>query len=854
MSPLPFLAAGYVSGLLADALPADLPLGGATLAAALLLGLAAAARVARSAGGLRNRSSARALGLMALGAAGALAVPALHGWALPTAHLLRSLPRERANLIGHISRPIERLSGRRPRIRIAAERLVIRGVAVPAEGTVQITLAGPLLTELEIGDRILLRRVRLFPPRRHLNPGGFDYREFLRLRGVHAEGYASPRALERLVPRERAAWRRGLFAFRDRMRNHLQGAAPPDAAGLLEAMTLGIREDLSRPIRDSFRRAGVAHLLAISGLHVGFIALSFYFLLHALIRRLPPGAFPLRPFVWTPAKAASLATVLLIVLFTFLTGARISTIRAAVMVVAYLLARILEHPRGALHSVFLAALIILITEPGFLWDTGFQLTFVAVTAILLALRRLVRPAYPPLFRAGAWWRDKFLQFAGLQGVIFLAVVPLTALHFHEAHPVGLVTNFFLIPAASLAVPLTFLVAALGATLSFAGAGAAWLLAPADALLALLAQFMIFTARAAAAVPGGTFKIAPPGVLLIACFLAALVAALGGRRAALRRGGWLAIPVLLGLILWPGPLPAPPGTGRATLLLPDAGGRDAFFLRLPDGRGVAFDAGGRRGGDYQWRNVLGPLLRHRGEGGWDTLLSLAASPAASPAARELAGALGLKTVVSLRGAGGGASGRIGGASGRIGGASGVVSSAPDGIEVVRPARAHREWETGGGGARLRLLKFEEGPSALELTLEIGGEKARWLLVAGRKRRGARRWPVPEGRYNLVRLPEGMLREARVLDWLERTRPAAVFAAPGYAPRLPLAAWRRVRARQRALGVYRPERGGMVRITTAAGPARMERFRAAAPWPGARRGGWVAFRRTAAPAQKADRDAP
>ncbi len=108
--------------------------------------------------------------------------------------------------------------------------------------------------------------------------------------------------------------------------------------------------------------------------------------------------------------------------------------------------------------------------------------------------------------------------------------------------------------------------------------------------------------------------------------------------------------------------------------------------------------------------------------------------------------------------------------------------------------------------------------------------------------------------MVRLPEGMLREARVLDWLERTRPAAVFAAPGYAPRLPLAAWRRVRARQRALGVYRPERGGMVRITTAAGPARMERFRAAAPWPGARRGGWVAFRRTAAPAQKADRDAP
>ena len=107
---------------------------------------------------------------------------------------------------------------------------------------------------------------------------------------------------------------------------------------------------------------------------------------------------------------------------------------------------------------------------------------------------------------------------------------------------------------------------------------------------------------------------------------------------------------------------------------------------------------------------------------------------------------------------------------------------------------------------------------------------------------------------MRLPEGMLREARVLDWLERTRPAAVFAATGYTPRLPPAEWRRVHARQRALGVYQPERGGMVRITMAAGPTRMEHFRATAAWPGARRGGWVAFRTSLAPAQNADRDAP
>ncbi len=109
------------------------------------------------------------------------------------------------------------------------------------------------------------------------------------------------------------------------------------------------------------------------------------------------------------------------------------------------------------------------------------------------------------------------------------------------------------------------------------------------------------------------------------------------------------------------------------------------------------------------------------------------------------------------------------------------------------------------------------AALGATLSFAGEGAAWLLA------------------------QFMILTARA-------------AAPGYTPRLPSAEWRRVRARQRAIGVYRPERGGMVRITMAAGPARMERLRAAAPWPGERRGGWVAFRRTAAPVQNAERDTP
>jgi competence protein ComEC len=191
------------------------------------------------------------------------------------------------------------------------------------------------------------------------NPGAFNYPEFLRLRSIHATALASPRALERIKPMERFAFQRWLFGFRDRMRAHLREAFPEKTAGLLEAITLGIRENLDGEVRESFRLAGASHILAISGLHVGFITFFFYFVFLAFFRRLPPDVFPARPIVLTPMKAASLAVIPIVILFALLTGARVSTIRAAIMAVVYLLTRILERPGGAMHSVLLAAIIIL---------------------------------------------------------------------------------------------------------------------------------------------------------------------------------------------------------------------------------------------------------------------------------------------------------------------------------------------------------------------------------------------------------------------------------------------------------------------------------------------------------------
>ncbi len=829
MFPLDFFTLGYIGGLLADWTPAPFGLRGAIWLAAALAGLSFAAR-------WRGRSMSPpgaplALFLIAAGAASAVAIPAAHRWALPSHHLLRNLPRGEANIVGHLSRPVEKRGSaarKRPRIHIEVEKLFVRGVEISARGTVRITAAAALLSPISVGDRLLVRKVRLRPPRRHLNPGDFDYREFLRLRNVHAVAYASPKSVERLVHHERFGWTRSIYSFRERMRAHIQKNFPPEVSGLLESITLGVREDLDGALRESFRLAGASHILAISGLHVGFITAFFFFSFRALFRRLPPGAFPTSPVVMTPAKWAALLVIPIVIIFAVLTGARVSTVRAAIMAVVYLVTRLLERPGGALHSVFLAAFIILVLQPGFVWDTGFQLSFIAVAALIMAVRHLPRPGPGQTFREWGWWRSRLLQFAGIQGVVSVTMAPMTAWHFQEIHLAGLLTNFVLIPIASIAVPLTFVVSGFSAVLdavSNFSFEALWL--PFDLLLGFLARVMIFAARLGASVPAGTINVPPPTPLLIGFFLLSMLAALGTRAAAFRKAGWAAAALSMIFILKPLlPAHAVP-SGRAVLMVPDAGHDDVVFIRLPDGRGYVIDAARKnRSGFDTWRNVLAPLLRTLDERDWSALFLLGNKGPGSNAEEALAAGMILRGVVKIE------------RDGTLRSRSRVVGF----TESFSPP-GHRQgrilWRTNAGDARLSLRRLGWGHLAFEL--EQGG--ARWLLVTARGRRPIQIAHLPRGKFDLVRLPEKMLRENHVLEWLERIRPAVVVAAPGRTRRLPIGEWRQIRARQRALGVYRPHRQGMLRAFTEGksleNGGRIEHYLPTAAWPRSRRSRWARY---------------
>lgn len=167
MRPLHLLTIGYIAGLLASGVSFDPGEADAAsnIVAALALFFSLLIVVSRPIQGKTEGLFAASLVLVGLIAS--FAVPALHRHSVPAHHLLRHIPYGPVNLTGRLSRPVERTGGasRRPRVYLEVERALIRGVEVPMTGVARITLASRLEEIPRVGDRLLIRRARLTPPR-----------------------------------------------------------------------------------------------------------------------------------------------------------------------------------------------------------------------------------------------------------------------------------------------------------------------------------------------------------------------------------------------------------------------------------------------------------------------------------------------------------------------------------------------------------------------------------------------------------------------------------------------------------------------------------------------------------------
>ncbi len=286
------------------------------------------------------------------------------------------------------------------------------------------------------GEHLLLD-VRLRRPHGFMNPGGFDYEAWLFERHIRATGYVRKGGYRRLG----TTLHYPVHKLRERLRRAMEESLGerPEAA-LMEALILGDRSRLEDAQWQVLRRTGTAHLMAISGLHVGLVAGMAYGLFGFLWRRSGRGMLK-----WPVPKVAASGALVAAVAYAALAGFSIPTQRALIMVGAASLALLFGRPVFSSHTLALALFGVLLWDPMAVLSAGFWLSFAAAGSILYALAGGRRQ--------GRWW--------GVQGYVTLALLPLTLFWFHYAPLGAFGVNLFAIPWVGLGVvPLGLLGSAL----------------------------------------------------------------------------------------------------------------------------------------------------------------------------------------------------------------------------------------------------------------------------------------------------------------------------------------------------------------------------------------------------------
>jgi len=318
----------------------------------------------------------------------------------------------------------------------------------PARGRLGVTVYGPCTQTLYVGDHVRFSAT-LYRPRPPANPYAFNYKRFLALQGIYAVAYL--RDFSEIVVLRDSGFP-SLSGLVDRTRQRLDrwitAAAQRPYNTLISAMLIGYRGKIPAEVREIFKRSGTAHLLAISGLHLGIVA----FLLFVVIKRLV-GVFPGIFLYMDAQRLTAFLTFVCLLFYLFLTGSRISTIRAFLMAAGYFSILALRRTCRLEDLLLFAAFLILFFQPQALFDSSFQLTFSAVGGILLGVKKKEYAIEEGEEREGAF--KKGLRWLGITAWITVlamaATFPVLAVHFHRVSPLGILANLFGVPFVSFLI-------------------------------------------------------------------------------------------------------------------------------------------------------------------------------------------------------------------------------------------------------------------------------------------------------------------------------------------------------------------------------------------------------------------
>ncbi|PVH30631.1 competence protein [Pararhodobacter oceanensis] len=412
-------------------------------------------------------------------------------------------------------------------VRLTLDRVVLAGLE-PERTPVRVRISlhgGPLDVAPIAGTRVMMTG-HLAPPSGPTEPGGFDFRRHAWFARLGAVGYTRAPVVAWSAPETgftpgiAAGIGLALTRLRHRMSAGIRARLPGETGGFVAAILTGDRSGVGLAMTEALRRSNLAHLLAISGLHMGLLTGVVYGGARAALALIPALAL-----YWPIRKIAALCALMAALGYLALSGGNIATQRAFVMAAAMLVAVLIDRRAISMRSVALAALIVLVWRPESLLSAGFQMSFaatVALVAVFRALRERRQAAGGKGRPTRAMRLLRVVATAALCSLVAgLATAPIAAAQFHRFTDYGLLANLLSVPLMGLLVMPAAVASALLWPVGLEGVGL-W-------LMELGTRWILFVAQTVGGSAGAVRLVAAPPVFVVPLL------ALGGL--------WLA--------LWPG---------------------------------------------------------------------------------------------------------------------------------------------------------------------------------------------------------------------------------------------------------------------------------------------------------------
>jgi len=418
-------------------------------------------------------------------------------------------------------------------------------------------------------------------------PGEFNYYSYLTTKGINGLCYVENPGEIKLTDNHQNLFGTFLLNIRLRIAEVFKEYTNPESTALLKSLLLGDRSDLSQETKSDFITSGVMHVLAISGLHVSFITVIFLFMF---------GRFGI--------VTKSILTMLGLILFLFISGMSISVFRAVLMSSVFLIGRIFDRETNIYNSLGIAALILLIADPGSLFDVSFQLSFAAVYSIAF---------FYPYFEN--WIDNLRIKSVTIKGILQMTAVslaaqigtlPLIVLWFGKLSIISLVANLLVIPMSGIIVGIGILLIPVSAISAYFGmlTGSA-----ADVMIKLLLDIVAYSS---------SFSFSSVSIagynnysLIIYYFFIFLLFYYLKSFSSLIPKIILTIFIVANIYLFTEIVSTKFfEDGKLNILFVDVGQGDAAIIKFPDSQTALID-----GGDIKFRDtgerVLNPLLTYLG---------------------------------------------------------------------------------------------------------------------------------------------------------------------------------------------------------------------------------------------------